>query len=271
QLYAVGTTGDGSSATPLVTQPIASDASGNFTFTGAYTCPSPSSLVYVTASGGNPGLAAGIDNTASMLIAALGPCGSMPSSFIVNEVTTIAAIWPLAPFMSSPSAIGSGTADASKLSTAFTLAAEFADVTTGAAPGNSVPTGTTIPADEVNTLADILSACVNSGGGVAGDGSPCGQLFTLTTPAGSPAPTTTAAASYFVEQNPTQNTPQLFALLPADAPFTPMLSIPPVDWSLHPAVPSALSVTPSSINFPSTIVNFTAASQTITLRNSGST
>lgn len=271
QLYAVGTTGDGSSATPLVAQPIASDASGNFTFTGSYTCPSPSSLVYVTASGGNPGLAAGTNNTASLLVAALGPCGSMPSSFIVNEVTTIAAIWPLAPFMSSPSAIGSSTADAGNLSAAFTLAAEFADVTTGAAPGNSVPTGTTVPADEVNTLADILSTCANSGGGVAGDGSPCGQLFTLTTPAGSPAPTTIAAAGYFIEQNPTQNISELFALLPANAPFTPMLSIPPVDWSLHPAAPSALSVTPSSINFPSTIVNFTAASQTITLRNSGST
>jgi hypothetical protein len=227
--------------------------------------------VYVAASGGNPGLTAGTNNTASVLIAALGPCGSLPTSFIVNEVTTVAAIWPLAPFMSSPSAIGSSTADASSLSAAFTLAAQFADVTTGAAPGNSVPTGTTVPADEINTIADILSTCVNSGGGVAGDGSPCGQLFALTTPAGGSAPTTIAAASYFIEQNPTQNTPQLFALLPAAAPFLPMLSIPPVDWSLHPAVPSALSVTPSSINFPSTIVNFTAASQTITLRNSGST
>lgn len=271
QLYAVGATGDGSSATPLLNQPIASDASGNFTLTGTYTCPSPSSLVYVTASGGNPGLGAGTNNTASVLIAALGPCSSVPSSFIVNEVTTVAAIWSLAPFMSSPSAIGSSAADAGNLSTAFSLAAQLADVTTGTAPGNGVPTGTTIPADEINTLADILSACVNSSGGVAGDGSPCGQLFALTTPAGGSAPTTIAAASLFIDQNPTENTAQLFALLPADAPFTPMLSIPPVDWSVHPAVPSALSVTPSSISFPSTIVNFTAASQTITLSNSGTT
>lgn len=271
QLYAVGTTGDGSSATPLLAQPITSDASGNFSLTGTYTCPSASSLVYVTASGGNPGLVSGTNNTASVLIAALGPCGSIPTSLIVNEATTVAAIWPLASFMSSPSAIGSGTADASALSAAFTLAAEFADVATGLAPGDSVPTGTTIPADEINTLADILSACVDSGGGVAGDGSPCGQLFALTTPASGSAPTTIAAVGHFIEQNPTQNIPQLFALLPADAPFTPMLSIPPIDWGLHPVVPSALSVTPSSINFSSTIVSFTAASQTITLGNSGST
>ncbi|WP_263369192.1 choice-of-anchor D domain-containing protein [Edaphobacter dinghuensis] len=271
QLYAVGTTGDGSPATPLLAQPITSDAAGSFSLTGAYTCPSSSSLVYVTASGGNPGLVSGTNNTASVLIAALGSCGSLPTSFIVNEVTTVAAIWPLASFMSSPSAIGSSAADASNLSAAFTLAAEFADVTTGLAPGQSVSTGTTIPADEINTLADILSTCVNSGGGVAGDGSACGQLFTLTTPAGGSSPTTIAAAGLFIRQNPTQNISQLFALLPTDAPFTPMLSIPPVDWGLHPAVPSALSVTPSSISFPSTIVNFTAASQTITLSNSGST
>src|SRR6185437_1484766 len=271
QLYAAGTTGDGSSATPLLTQPLASDASGNFTLTGTYTCPSTSSLVYVTASEGNPGLAAGTNNTASVLIAALGPCGSLPGSFIVNEVTTVAAIWPLAPFMSSPSAIGSGTADAGSLSSAFTLAAEFADVTTGAAPGIGVPVGTSVPASEINTLADILSTCVNSAGGVAGDGSPCGQLFALTTPAGGSAPATIAAAGRFIEQNPAQITPQLFALLPANAPFLPMLGIPPVDWGLHPAIPSALSVTPSSINISSTIINFTAASQTITLRNSGST
>jgi hypothetical protein len=271
QLYAVGTTGDGSPATPLLAQPIASDASGNFSLTGTYTCPSPSSLVYVTAAGGNPGLVSGTNNTASLLIAALGPCGSVPTSFIVNEVTTVAAIWPLAPFMSSPTAIGSSAADASDLSAAISLAAQFADVTTGVAPGNTAPTGTTVPADEINTLADILSACVNSAGGVAGDGSPCGQLFSLTTPSGGSAPATIAAASQLIEQNPAQNIPQLFALLPADAPFTPMLRIPPVDWGLRPAVPSALAVTPSSINFPSTIVNFTAASQTITLSNSGST
>lgn len=180
QLYAVGTTGDGSAATPLLAQPITSDAAGTFSFTGAYTCPSSSSLVYVTASGGNPGLVAGTNNTASVLIAALGPCGSLPTSFVVNEVTTVSAIWPLASFMSSPSAIGSSTADVSNLSAAFTLASEFADVTTGLAPGNSIPIGTTIPADEINTLADILSTCVNSGGGVAGDGSSCGQLFALT-------------------------------------------------------------------------------------------
>jgi hypothetical protein len=52
QLYAVGTTGDGSAATPLLTQAVTSDANGNFDITGGYTCPSASTLVYITATGG---------------------------------------------------------------------------------------------------------------------------------------------------------------------------------------------------------------------------
>src|SRR5438445_4103263 len=59
QLYAVGTTGDGSAATALLTQAVTSDANGNFDITGAYTCPSASTLVYITATGGNPGLSPG--------------------------------------------------------------------------------------------------------------------------------------------------------------------------------------------------------------------
>jgi len=41
QLYAVGTTGDGSASTPLLTSTVTADSSGNFTITGLYTCPTP--------------------------------------------------------------------------------------------------------------------------------------------------------------------------------------------------------------------------------------
>jgi hypothetical protein len=39
----------------------------------------------------------------------------------MNELTTVAAVWALAPFMSSYSSIGSGSADAAALASAFTL------------------------------------------------------------------------------------------------------------------------------------------------------
>src|ERR1700733_5273092 len=55
QLYAAGTQGMASSATPLLTQPVATDSSGNLTITEAYACPSPTSQVYFVARGGNLG------------------------------------------------------------------------------------------------------------------------------------------------------------------------------------------------------------------------
>ena len=62
QLYASGTTGDGSSANLLLTSPVLTTASGSFTLTGLFACPSASSLVYLVATGGNPGLGAGSNN-----------------------------------------------------------------------------------------------------------------------------------------------------------------------------------------------------------------
>src|ERR1700743_3011274 len=38
QLYTVGTTADGSAATPLLTSTVTSDATGSFTITGLYSC-----------------------------------------------------------------------------------------------------------------------------------------------------------------------------------------------------------------------------------------
>jgi hypothetical protein len=39
QLYAVGTTGDGSSSTPLLTETVTTDSAGGFSITNDYTCP----------------------------------------------------------------------------------------------------------------------------------------------------------------------------------------------------------------------------------------
>jgi trimeric autotransporter adhesin len=271
QLYAVGTTGDGSPATPLLTQTVTSDANGNFTITGAYTCPSASTLVYVTATGGNPGLSSGTNNAALALMAALGPCGSLgPSTFIsMNELTTVAAVWALAPFMSSYSSIGSGSADAAALASAFTLASEYVNTTTGTAPGLNVPAGTTVPVAQLNTLADILSSCVNSAGGVAGDGSVCGTLFVAATPSGGTAPVEVAGAGLNIANSPTANVSSLFGLVTATAPFQPVLAAVPADFTVGLALPSTLSISPGTLTFPNTILSINSSPQTVTLTNTG--
>ncbi len=270
-LYAAGTTGDGSPSTSLMTTPVTSDANGNFNLTGAYTCPSASTLVYVAATGGNPGLSPGTNNTDIALMAALGPCGNLTSStFItINELTTVGAIWPLAPFMTSYTNIGSGSSDASALSSAFSLASQYVNTTTGSAPGQNVPSGTTVPVTQLNTLADILSSCVNSAGGVSGDGSTCGTLFAATTPTGGTAPTDISGAGLNIANNPTANISNLYALLTPTAAFQPTLSMAPPDWTVTLTLPSTLSISPGTLTFPDTIVSINSSAQTVTLTNGG--
>lgn len=176
QLYAVGSTGDGSTGSPLILSTVTSsdgsglpNANGNlgnlentlptgdFTLTGLYTCPVSNPLVYIVATGGNPGLAASTNNGAVSEMAALGRCNSLTASTFINitEVTTVGAVAALYPYMTSYSAVGSGSSDAAALSTAFTTAAEYANVTTGVAPG-SVPAEYYASTTALNTLADIV-------------------------------------------------------------------------------------------------------------------
>jgi glucuronoarabinoxylan endo-1,4-beta-xylanase len=233
QLYQVGTTGDGSGAQALGASTTTSQ-SGGFTITGDYTCPGSNPQVYLLATGGNPGLASGTNNTAIDLIAALGSCSSLsPSTFInLNEVTTVAAVAALLPYMTSPTSIGSSTSDASELAADFTLASQYASTTTGTSPGTSVPAGDAVPSTLINTLAGIISACVNSVGGSAGDASACGTLFTDSTPSGGPAPANVATAVLDILNNASSNLTALFDLMPATPPFQPVWSAAPSSWAI---------------------------------------
>jgi len=241
QLYQVGTAGDGSSATPLGSS-TTTGPTGGFTLTGDYSCPESDPLVYLLATGGNPGLASGTNNTAIALIAALGSCSSLtPTTAInLNEVTTVAAVAALAPYMTSPSCttaptcIGSGAADATFLTDAFIFASLYANTATGTSPGTSIPAGDEVPSALINSLAGIVSACVNTKGGVAGDGSNCGTLFTNATPSGGVAPTDVTTALLNILNNPTSNLTPLFALLslPSPPPFEPVYTAAPSSWAI---------------------------------------
>jgi hypothetical protein len=271
QLYAVGTTGDGSAATPLLSPALTTDASGGFDLTNKFTCPTSASLVYLVATGGNPGLPPPATNQQSALIVALGPCGNPTGiNFIsVNEVTTVAAVYALAPFMIDITDIGSGSSssDVQALSDAFTLAWEFANPTTGTSPGSNVPPGTTIPTAQINTLANLISNCVNSAGGVSGDPSICGQLFLLTTPGGGTPATDTITALLHLALNPGLNTQALYDLILPTAPFQPTITQQPPDFGVRPTIPSDFTVSPSSLDFGSILVGEITPTQAITIAN----
>ncbi len=206
----------------------------NFKIPGAYTCPSATSQVYLVATGGNPGLSSGAVNPAISLMTALGPCDTLGSvdTATINEITTVGSIWPLAPYAASAEAIGASNSDAQGLTSALETIGKLVSVSEGTAPGPLLASSEIAPTVKLNTLASILAACVNSAGGSAGDGTPCGQLFSFASSPGVPPPSDTFSAALVIAQNPTRNVDAIFNLSPSNPAFQSVLTTPPADWTL---------------------------------------
>jgi Chitobiase/beta-hexosaminidase C-terminal domain len=232
QLYAAGTSGNGSAAQALLSDPVKTDSNGNFSIPATYSCPSSSSQVYIVAQGGNPGLPSGT-NPALVLMAMLGPCSGLSASgsVSINEVTTVGALWPLAAYMTDATHLGSASGDASFLTAAATVP-EFVNNAQGTSPGTPTATSSFTENAKLYSLSDILANCVNSGGGAAGDGSPCGTLFSTATPSGANAPADTVAAALRIAQNPKNNVDGIYGLVGGNTTFQPALTAAPTDWAL---------------------------------------
>jgi Chitobiase/beta-hexosaminidase C-terminal domain len=232
QLYAAGTDGDGSVALPLLSSTVKTDSNGNFSIPAAYGCPSASSQVYVVASGGSPGTEAN-NNPNLVLTAVLGACGKLSGStpISVNEVTTVGSVFPLAAYMNDAKHLGSASGDASFL-TAVAAVPVFINSAQGSTPGTATATSYFAESAKLNSLANALADCVNSSGGSAGDGSPCGQLFAAATRAGGSAPSDTLTAALRIAQNPKNNVANIYGLALANPPFAPSLATAPTDWAL---------------------------------------
>ncbi len=239
QLYAAGNTGFGSAATSLLTtSSVTTDASGSFTL--HYSCPSSSAQVYLVATGGNPGLAAGTNNSVLAMMTALGPCGSLGSTTSINELTTVASVFALAQFMSAGANVGTSSTNAQGLANAFAAVANLVNVSDGSAPGPSLPSGAIVSASLLNTLANILNSCTSSAG-------PCASLFSAATPSGEAAPTNTIDSALDVALHPALNPAALFALSSSAQPFQPALTQAPNDWML------SISYTGGGLHGPSAL------------------
>ncbi|MDE1163031.1 MAG: hypothetical protein PW792_13960 [Acidobacteriaceae bacterium] len=263
-LWQAGNTGYGQGATNLMHSgvDIRTAADGTFNMTGTYDCPtSGSPMVYLVASGGDPtgGASSSVDNTAAVLVAALGNCGNLSAStFInVNEVTTAAAAFALGQFVGgfggSTVSIGTSSTNLVGLNNAFATAHNLASTTTGVATGTSAASGTNyyLPSSDqskLNTMANILAACVN----VTDASQPnCLSLFAAVAPSGATAPTDIFQAATYLSLNPisvnsatsSTNMTTLFNLQSAFQPFSPSLSAVPTDWTM------AIAYTGTGINY----------------------
>jgi Putative Ig domain len=234
QLYAAGATGNMSAAIPMLTQTVLSDGLGMFQLTGSYTCGQSSTgttipataQLYLVATGGTTSTTSTTSNPALSMVTAVGPCTNLTStSYTLNEITTAAAAWALAPFASSPTTIGASSTNTLGITNAFLDAALLANPATGAPA--TLPTGLTVEAAKLAALADALSTCATT---------TCSALFTAATPPSGAAPTDTFTAALNIAHNPGQNVAAIFATIPATPPFPTTLTTSPNDWTMSLAV-----------------------------------
>ncbi len=256
-LWAAGSAGYGSAATSLAT--TTSGPGGSFSFgpvngTSSYTCPSSASTtasqqLYITATGGQA--SPGYTNSSTAMMAALGDCASVQSinpNVTVNEVTTVASIFALQQFF-SPSTnglgnIGTSATNITGLRNAFATVRNLVNTTTGFAnttvslsgPVSGYATNPVVTATpeaaKINTMGNILAACINS---TASTSSTCTTLLADVTTAGAKD---TLQAAYYMAGNPTStvngtsNISTLYGLAVPSSPFSPSVTTAPKDWTI---------------------------------------
>jgi len=252
------------------------NSSGAFSFTaGSYTCPT-GQFAYITATGGNQGAGTNNQSVMMAALGSCSHFDNTTDenkiNIFINEATTVAAAYALGNFMyvndnggagtqlvyvgapannnaTTGSCTGTGssmTCTAAGLAHAFANAANLVDAVhydgtaaTGAvysAPPSNTTYGT-VPAAEINALANILQYCTNSTGSTVST-TPCGKLFTDATPSSSTngstgAPVDGLQAIMDIAKSPTHNVSTLFGLIASSGSyFLPSLTAAPTDWSL---------------------------------------
>jgi hypothetical protein len=230
QLYAAGATGNMSAATPMLTQAVYSDPLGMFQLSGLYACGQGSTgqtipataQLYLVATGGTTSTTSTTSNPALTMVTAIGPCTNLTSTSFdtLNEITTAAAAWALAPFASTTTTLGATATNTLGITNAFLDAALLANPATGAPA--TLPANLTVESAKLAALADALSTCATN----------CTALFTAATPPSGTTPTDTFTAALNIAHNPGQNVAAIFATIPATPPFPTTLTASPNDWTM---------------------------------------
>ncbi len=254
-----------------VLEQVTSDSNGYFTFDSKWTCDSGQYAYIVTAGGHSVPGSTTINNNV-IQVGVIGACSTDLATaseiagvnVFLSEPSTVAAAYALNNFIaistdktygllaeiSAPTAnnatasscTGSGTMTcvAAGLAHGFTNAYNLVDsvrydgsMPTGLArtaiPGNAQ---SVVPQAMINTLGNILQACVDSAGEVnsakvtatTSDGSYCGTLFEYATPPSGTSPTNTLQVAQNIASYPNNNVDNLFKLQPRTTFFTPALT-----------------------------------------------
>jgi len=230
------------------------DASGQFSI--SFNCPAAGTLMYVTATGGQVGSAPA--NTHIQLASALGACGTLPASIVVNEFTSTAAVYALSGF--APAAGVSPVSFQGKspgLDQAFVTLKNLVVASTGAFATTGRENNASVVQQRLNTVANAMAAC-----NASSTGAQCTELFTCATanatfastgqPCTGGSGTTTGdtlnAALAIVQNAGLVSMTGIYDVASATAqPFTPVLTAAPEEWTL-PLVFSVRNYGPMAID-----------------------
>ena len=239
QLYAAGTSGNGSAASALLANPVVTGAAGNATIPAGFVCPAAGSLLYVVSSGGIV-RANSAANANIKWMATVGACSAVAagSTYAVDEATTVASAYALAPFYASGGQVGATSSNTVGLGNAFLTAATLADPFAGTSPGSSLPAQAASPAARVNAVANMLNAC-------AASASACGALFSATAVTAMPA--NTLDAVFNLAQHPAASVAALYGQSLLSKAYAPALTTLPADWTMF------LTLSGGGLNSPSGI------------------
>jgi len=196
--------------------------------------------MYITASGGHVG--AGAANAHTQLVSALGACGTLPASIVINELTSMAAAYALSGFASVGGGAVNFQGNSPGLDQAFVTLTNLINPSTGTYAANARVTNPSVVQQRLNTMANAMAACNASSGAAA-----CAELFSCAranaiyastgqpcTGGTGPVTTDTLNAALAIVQNAgLVSMPGLFDVATASGMrFTPALSAAPSEWSL---------------------------------------
>lgn len=251
---------------------VTTDASGNFSVGGDYTC-TAGQQVYMVSLGGNPGLPSGTNNPYIVLMVGMGECpaaGNMAALvpyLDIDEMTTVAFAYAMAPFAKDEFDIATDntTAGATAIRIAMANATNIVSIGFGTMPGVTLTANSAgaTPENKLTALADILATCVNTTGTLNSGSAykavyqPCYSLLNSTVQGfngltGTSLASTgdSAQAMFYLAQNPASNVGSLYNLMPTTPVWTTNQTT-PSDWTLSVAYQNVVSSRPGNIAFDS--------------------
>lgn len=272
-LFAAGTGGYGTSATSLITSGkpgvtcnpssgmpyaalngacyVGTDANGNFSLGGDFTC-TQGQQVYMVSTGGNPGQSRTVNNTAIVQMAALAECpaggdlGSKVPYLVINEVTTVAFAYAMGGFATNAFNVSSDATGAAAIANALANANNIVNLQYGQAPTAARGNSNSInPQSKIYALANILAACVNTPSGAAVQ---CANLFRYAATSSGAQATDESSAIFNIVHNQAKNVASLWNLSPTTPIFAPTLKGQPTDWTM-PVIYTGVFGSPSGMAF----------------------